>query len=91
VQTDFVNRHDVWMAQASRGNRFGAQTQSDVRSAKSSNGQQLHRNEPVQADLAGAIDNAHAAAADFFEQFVIAQPGEWRPGIRRGWHFVGFR
>ena len=79
------------MAQASRGDRLGTQTKGDVRSTQSAERQQLHRDEPVQADLSSAIDNAHAAAADFFEQFVIAQPGEWRPGIRRGWHFVGFR
>src|SRR5207245_8843629 len=53
VQTDCANREDAWMAQASRGDRLGAQTKGNVRSAQSAERQQLHRNEPVQADLAG--------------------------------------
>ena len=33
----------------------------------------LHRDDPVQAHLPRAIDDAHAAARDFLQQFVIAE------------------
>ena len=54
----------------------------------------LHGHEPMQADLPGLVDNAHAAPGDFFQQLEVVKsprrPGnDGRDPLLRGRRFAG--
>src|SRR5882724_7183580 len=73
VLADFVNGHYVRMLKLGRRLGLGAEP-LHVRSAGQLPGQNhLHRDGAVETDLSRAIDHAHAAAGDFFQEFVIAE------------------
>ncbi len=44
----------------------------------------LERHRAIQADLAGAVDDAHAAAGDLGEQLVVAEVADLARRLRRG-------
>ena len=70
------NGDDVRMPEIRR--RFGFATEPEhVLFASEVTGQNhLHRDDAVEALLQRFIDDAHAAAGDFFQQFVIAKGAE---------------
>ncbi len=87
---DFVHRHDLRMIEP--GDRLGLGLKAgQVRRRRQLASQyHLERHDPVQAQLPRLEDDAHAAAAQLREQFVVAkQP--WQASGRSvvGGHFRG--
>ena len=73
MDADLVNSHDVWMLEAGRRRSFRTKPFHKLRTGERTKQQHLHRDDAVQAQMSRPINNAHAAARDFFEQFVIAE------------------
>ena len=73
VQPDFVNRHDARMLQIGSCFGFGAEALDVVLAGQRPLEDHLHRDDAVQADLPGLIDDAHAASGDLVEQLVVAE------------------
>ena len=73
VLADFVDRDDVWMLQAGHRLRLGLKTLHELVARKLPEQQHLHRDDAVQAHLPCPINDAHPAARDFLQQFVIAK------------------
>ena len=69
----FVDGDDVGVMQAGRRFRLGPETQDHFRAAHPPRLDHLHRHDPVEAELAGAIHDAHAAFGDLLQQFVVAE------------------
>ena len=72
VFADLVNGDDIRMVQVGRRFGFGAETGDLILVREITGAHELEGNEAVETDLAGAIDDAHAAPADFLQQFVVA-------------------
>src|SRR5207247_106781 len=69
---DVVDADDVWVFEPRKGYGFVAKT-LDCRGAGDRAGEdRFHGDDAIEADLPRAIDHAHSAAPDFFEQFVVA-------------------
>ena len=68
---DVVNRADVGMVQRGRGLRFALKTVERLRIARDIFGQEFQRDEAVQARVLGLVDDAHAAAAELFDDAVV--------------------
>ena len=81
VDAHLVDGDDVRMVQTRRRNGLGAEPLDQVRTGARPEGHHLDRDHAVQAALPGAIDHAHAAAADLLQQFVVAKGklGRGRP------------
>lgn len=73
AEADFVNGDDVGVLQTAGGGGFGAETEHLFLRRQRTVRQHLHRDDPIEADLPGAIDEAHAALADACQQFVAAE------------------
>ncbi len=69
----FVDGDDVGVMQAGRRFRLGPEPQDHLRAAHAARLDHLHRHDPVEAELAGAIDHPHAAFGDLLQQFVVAE------------------
>ncbi len=69
---DLVDGHDVGVFQACGILRFVVEAFGEVRRCPVRR-QHLDRHIAVQTDLVGAIDRAHAAFAEQFVQFVVAE------------------
>src|SRR6187401_2420089 len=68
----FINRKDVWMIQTGHSLCFSSETlQRSVRISAITK-DALYRDDAPGMSLPGAIDHAHAAAADLLENFVVA-------------------
>src|SRR3954447_5745057 len=65
-----VNLHNVGMLQAREGGSFCAQTCQVLRLGVKSAQNHLQRHNALKSDLPSPIDDPHAAAADFFDDFV---------------------
>jgi hypothetical protein len=63
VQTERVHVHDVLVAHGGERSGFAAKALSIVRVLSS---QELERARPLEVDVDGSVEHAHAAAADFF-------------------------
>ena len=91
-EADFVNRDDVRVLQARGGGGFGAEALDEILSRQRPGQEHLHRDDAVQAHLPRSIDDAHPAARDFFQQFVITKATDcfcigwsgWRQLSKRG-------
>ena len=59
---------------AGGGAGFGPKPLDDVRAAERAEGQQLERDDAVQVDLPGLIDDAHPALPNLLQQLVVAKP-----------------
>ena len=68
-----VDGDDVWMLQTGGGAGLGLKSLDGFCTGELAEGEQLHRHDAVQVDLPCAIDHAHAALADLFQQLVIAE------------------
>ena len=69
----FMDGHDIRMAQVSSRLGFSAKPQDLLLAGELAGEDHLQRHRPVQADLAGAVNDAHAATGNFLQQFVIAK------------------
>ena len=69
--TNIVNRADVGMIQRRCGLRFALETDECLRVSGNLLGQKLQRNKAMQAGVFGLVNNAHPAAAEFFEDAVV--------------------
>src|SRR3954470_14593086 len=82
-----VNGDDVWMLE--RGGRlsFSTEARDEWIAGELAEEKGFDGDDPVERNLAGAKDDAHAAAGDLVEEFVIAHGGAgfgvfffWRRG-----------
>jgi hypothetical protein len=76
--TDFVDGDDVCVPQAGGGLGFAMESLDGLLAGERAKEEHLHSNDPVQADLAGPVNNPHPAVGDLFQQFIVpegAQPG----------------
>jgi len=72
VLADFVDGHDVRMVELAGGLGLVMKADDLGLAGQFARADELERDQPVQAALPCAIDHAHAAPRDFFQQFVIA-------------------
>ena len=84
MDADFVNGDDVRVLQAGRRRSFRAESLHKLRTGERTKQQHFHRHDAIQAQMPRAINNAHAAPRDFFEQFVIAERARQRQPRRGG-------
>ena len=84
VHTDLMHGDDVRMLQSGRSGGFDPEAFDELRSRQRAEREQREGHDPVQAQLPGAIDDAHAAAGDFFEQLVPAKAPHGRIGDAEG-------
>ena len=69
---DFVDGADIGMVQRGSSLCFTVETARVlVGLARTSSGQELQSNEAVELRVLGFVDNAHPAAAEFFEDAVV--------------------
>ena len=73
LHADFMNGDDVRMLKARRRRSFDAEAVDELFARVLAEEEHLDRNHPVEAQLARLIDDAHAAARDFFQEFIIAE------------------
>ena len=92
VFADFVDRDDVRMVEARRGGGLGVETLDEILRCELALRDHLEGDFAIQAQLPRAPDDAHAAARDFFKQFIMTQPraggdaGGLRPFLCRSHH-----
>ena len=70
VPADFVDGADVGMVQRGGGARFSAKAFERLRILRKIVGQEFQRDEAAEFGVLGLVDDAHAAAAEFFEDVV---------------------
>ena len=70
---DFVDGHDVRMIQPRRRLRLALKAGDLLRRGELPGPDALQGDDAIEADLPGLVDDAHAAAADLLQQFVIAK------------------
>src|SRR3954449_4805764 len=68
--SDIVNLHNVGMLQAGQLGSFGAQARQVLRLGVVAGQNHLERHGALETELPGSIDDPHAAAADFLNDFV---------------------
>ena len=84
-QADFVHGDDVGMLQPAGRLNFGAGSAAGrLALARSAGQDHLEGDDAVELDLPGLVDDAHAAAAEFVEQFVFAEAPARRDVIATG-------
>jgi hypothetical protein len=79
---DFVDGDDVRVLKAGGGFGLGAKTLHERIAGETAEQQHLHRDDSVQGKLPGAIDDAHATAGDFVQEFIVAEAA-WVSGQER--------
>ena len=68
---DVVNGDDVGMIQRGSGLRFLDEAAAALRIAGARGGQNLDRDEAVEAGVLGLVDLAHASGAEFFQKLIL--------------------
>jgi hypothetical protein len=87
VNTHVMDGHDVWMLQKSGGRNLAPESLNDLLARERPGQNHLQRNNALETGLPCAINYAHPAMGNFFEQFVIAEAtnrleaGRGLPGI----------
>ena len=81
---DVVNRADVGMIQRGSGLRFALKAGERLRVAGNLVGQELERDEAVQARVLGFVNDTHAAAAELLDDAVV-RDGWPPPAIHARW------
>ncbi len=79
---DFKDRQDVRMVQQGRCLRLLMEAIVVGLRGEVAGQDHLHRHGAAQADLAGLVNHAHAAAGDLLEQFVVADAVDPRAHCR---------
>src|SRR4030095_4426606 len=70
---DLMDRDDVRVLHARRVLRLAPEAFDELARRPRAGARQLKRNVAIQAALERAVDDAHPAFADLFEQFVVAE------------------
>src|SRR5262245_47560450 len=78
VFPDVVNLHDVGVTHAGGGVGFDSKAAELLRSGQGAVADHLEGEDAAGAEVAGFVDDAHAAAAEFSEQFVAGEGGSGR-------------
>ena len=73
--TDFVKRNDVRMLKARDELGFGLKAGDIGRRSDRAAENHLEGDDAIETNLAGFVNHAHAAAAELFEQLVVAEDG----------------
>ena len=73
VDAHFVNRDDVRMLQNGGGGGLGPETLHEFLARQRSGQDHLHRDDAPETPLPRLINDAHAAARNLFQQFVVAE------------------
>jgi len=76
VHPDLVNRNDVWVLQNPRGGGLAAKSLCGLLAGQVSSQNHFYGHDAVEGTLAGPIDDAHPAAGDLLDEFVIAEASE---------------
>jgi len=79
---DFVDGDDVGVPQAGGGLGLAMEAFNSLPAGERAQQEHLHGDDPVQADLAGAVNNPHPAVGDLFQQFIVAEGAQ--PGLTDG-------
>jgi hypothetical protein len=69
---DFMNDHDVGVAQAGGCLGFSAEAGGGGVAGEHAVEDEFEGDIAIEGELAGAIDDSHAAATDFVKQLVVA-------------------
>jgi len=66
----------AWGAETDSGDHLGlvAKAPDKIRAGERAVQDHFHRDDAVQTELPGAINHPHAAARDFLQQFIVAEP-----------------
>src|SRR5262249_12585009 len=72
VLADFVNGDNVGVVQTRHGARFALETLRCALGCNMSGQDHLDRDKSIQADLPGAVDNAHAPSTNLCNEFIVA-------------------
>ena len=83
---DVVDLHDVGVLQAGDGLRLGQEADGGLGAGMGAGQDHLQDAGAVQADLPGAVDDAHAAAAQLAQDLVAVDGGDDAPGHLRREH-----
>jgi hypothetical protein len=73
VLADFVNGNNVRMIKPGRRFSFGVKALPQCGCGQLSGENHFECDGPIEAHLPRAIHNAHAAACDFFDQFIVSE------------------
>src|SRR6185503_14689336 len=73
-KADFVNGHNVRVLETGGSGGLGAKTLDEILACERPSQKHFHGDNAAQAHLPRAIDHAHPAAGDLFEQLVVAKP-----------------
>ncbi len=79
---DFMDGDDGRMAQAGGGAGFRVESDDVQLAGQDPSADHLDGDEAIEADLAGPVDDPHAAAVDFLEEFVVAEIPDGAGGVR---------
>jgi len=83
VRAHFVNGDDVRVLKTGRQRRFRAEPLRLFLARLVAEQEHLHRDNAAEALLPRLVNDTHAAAGDFFEQFVVAEGQGTESGGRR--------
>ena len=83
VLPDVVDGADVRVIQRGRGARLAPESLQCVRSRGSAIGQELEGDGPPEARVLGAVDDAHAAAAELLEDVIVRDRAADHLGLPR--------
>jgi hypothetical protein len=86
VLAEFVDDADVGVIERRGGLRFALEAGESVRGVGHVRREEFQRDEAVKGAVFGFIDDAHAAATEFFEDPVVRKGGAGERGIG---HFEG--
>ncbi len=70
VRPNIINRDNVWMGKAGGCLSFPVESADKLIIVGILLPQDLHCNQPVQQSILGAVDQCHAAVADFLHYFI---------------------
>src|SRR2546425_8956593 len=73
VHSDFVDGYDVRMLESRRCGRFASEPLGNLFAGKLPGQDHLYCDHAVEALLPRFVDDAHAAAGDFFQKFVVTE------------------
>ena len=82
VFADLVDGHDIRMVEVGSSLGLSIKTPHVRGRSQLTSQDHLESDDAVQAYLPGLVDHAHAAAGDFFQQFIIAEIANARQPIR---------
>src|SRR5881392_2100168 len=73
VDADVVNGDDVRVLEVSRSRDLALEPLNDLLACELPGQNHLYRDDALEIEMPRAIDHAHSAAGNLFEQFVVAE------------------